>query len=134
MHSIYKVVLTVTNMGASLPEVKDELGRVFQAIQRDRSLLIKYWKTEFRDQRITAENLEDLARNHLFDDHPELFGITEHEGRKIRSYFQEGVFYDFDFVLELHKEFPDVFEQERQEYLNPINKYRASKGLEPISL
>lgn len=32
------------------------------------------------------------AGNHLFDDHPELFGITKHEGHCIRAMFQNAGF------------------------------------------
>lgn len=35
-----------------------------------------------------SEILEDAAGNHAFDDHPEVFGITENEGHDIRAFFQ----------------------------------------------
>ena len=119
-----------------LVEIRNEFERVLKAIQDDRSLLCKYPKTTgFDNKRITAENLEDLAGNHLFDDQPELFKIFNLEGHKIRAYFQEGCINRYyDFVPELHREFPDVFDEERQEYLNKINERRVNKGLEPISL
>jgi len=119
-----------------LTEIIDEMTQVLKVIQKDRSLLTKYPKTAgLYDQRITVENLECLAGNHLFDDYPEWFDITEMEGKRIRAYFQMGaVSRNYDFVVELHKEFPDIFERERQEYLDGINKYRVSRGLKPISL
>lgn len=42
-----------------------------------------------------AYSLEDAAGNHAFDDYPELFNLTEHEGHQIRAYFQtKGCRYD----------------------------------------
>ena len=119
----------------SLTEVKSDFEKVLQAIQMNRTLLSRQIKTTgFSDQRITVENLEDLAGNHLFDDEPTLFGITELGGHKIRAYFQEGYARNYDFVLELHNAFPNVFEEERQEYLNRINNHRINQKLEPIQI
>ena len=119
-----------------LVEIRNKFEKVLKAIQNDRSLLCKYPKTTgFDNKRITVENLDDLAGNHLFDDQPKLFGISKLEGHKIRAYFQGGhINGHHDFVPKLHREFPDVFDEERQEYLNRINGYRVNKGLEPISL
>lgn len=119
-----------------LVEIKSELKKVLQAIQKNRALLSlsEFPKTaSFDSQVITVENLEDLACNHLFDDKPGLFGITELEGNKIRAYFQEGSI-SYDFVPELRRAFPNVFERERREYLDRINEFRANKELGPISL
>ena len=108
-----------------IDKIKEPLSKVLTAMQKDRSLLNRYTKSTFKDnQRITAENLADLAGNHLFDDCPELFGISEIEGHKIRAYFQtiDYLTSDSHFVFELHKRFPDLMEQEREEYLHRINK------------
>lgn len=116
---------------SSIFEIKDIMNRVLKAIQKDRRLLCLRPKTTgWEDKRITIENLECLAGNHLFDDHPELFEITKNEGHKIRAYFQarsgNG---NYSFFPELRKEFPDMFESERQEYLNRINSFRNSLRL-----
>lgn len=46
---------------------------------------------------------EDAAGNHVFDDHFELFGITENEGHQIRAYFQQskGCRYDADLFAKI---------------------------------
>ncbi len=108
-----------------LDEIKKPLKKVLEAMDKDRSLLIKYTKsTPSDDKRITAENLGDLAGNHLFDDNPELFGISKIEGHKIRAYFQmtDYLIRKSHFVFELHKEFPDLMEPEREEYIQRIEK------------
>lgn len=116
-----------------IEEVKDELIKVLQVIQTDRTLLCKLPKSAGSDDRhITAENLEDLAGNHLFDDYYWWFGISKHEGHKIRAYFQSG--YHYEFVKELHREFPTIFDKEREEYLERVNVYRAMHDKQPISL
>ncbi len=116
---------------SSIFEIKDIINRVLKAIQKDRTLLsVKPKTTGFEDQRITIENLDCLAGNHLFDDHPELFGITKQEGYKVRQYFQESsIKRNYIFLTELRKEFPTIFEDERQEYLDKINSYRKSLGI-----
>ncbi len=115
-----------------ITEVRADLALVLEAIQRDRTLLSRYWKTTGPgNQRITAENLEDLAGNHLFDDHPEWFGIEKMGAHRIREYFQMGT-EDHNFVLELYREFPDILEGERTRYLERIDSYREGIGLGPI--
>ena len=115
-------------------EVKSELTKVLEAVQKDRKLLNMVWKTTGEDTRITAENLGDLAGNHLFDDFPELFGLSEIEGHTIRAYFQEGAINNYNYITELHKEFPLFFENEREEYLKFVNNVRRKRGLEPLAL
>lgn len=121
-------------------ENKKALEKVLQAIQKDRNLLCHpdFPKNSgFDDKRITAENLSDLASNHLFDDEPKLFGITKLDGHKIRAYFQRGQTNDarlYMFIIELREMFPGVFEPERPEYLDDINEIRQRHGLPPISL
>ena len=115
-------------------DVKEPMKKALEAIQRDRSLLSKYPKTTgFDDKRITIENLEALAGNHEFDEHPEWFGITRIDGHTIRTYFQEGEAGQYDFIPELLEAFPIYFEPERQEYIQKINGYRQDKGLKAIS-
>jgi len=116
-----------------LPEIEQQMKKVLQTLQNNRSLL-KYPKTSgFEDTTINVENLEDVAGNHLFDDHPKAFGLSEIDGHKIRAYFQEGCV-NYNFVADLHEKFKDILESERHEYLNRVNKIRAKKGLEPISI
>jgi hypothetical protein len=37
---------------------------------------------------ITAEKVDDAAGNHVFDDYPEFWEITENQGHQIRAVFQ----------------------------------------------
>ena len=116
-----------------LLEIEKQMKKILQTLQNNRNLL-KYPKTTgFEDTTINAENLEDVAGNHLFDDHPKVFGISEIDGHKIRAYFQEGCT-NYDFVGDLHKKFKNVLEPERLEYVNRINKIRTKNGLELISI
>jgi hypothetical protein len=41
------------------------------------------------------------AGNHLFDDNPEEFGITENDGHQIRAYFQINSYNDLDHIKEM---------------------------------
>ena len=116
-----------------LPEIEQQMKKILQTLQNNRSLL-KYPKTTgFEDTTINVENLEDAAGNHLFDDHPKAFGISEIDGHKVRAYFQEGST-NYDFVADLHEKFKNMLESERSEYLNRVNKIRAKEGLGSISL
>lgn len=71
-----------------LKEIENILRKVLEAFNKDRTLLIGFKESGINNQEITANNLCDLAGNHLFDDFPEKFGITNLEGHKIREYFQ----------------------------------------------
>lgn len=131
------------------PAIRQPLDRIISAILADRTLLLRTYKTELNSQGITAENLGDLAGNHLFDDDPELFGITEDEGLIVRAYLARvyssaadlGGSEDFEiyhWVLELHQIYPQVMEEERPEFLEHMNRVRLERrlkrSLKPTSL
>lgn len=49
----------------------------------------------------TVDDLIKDSSNHLFDDYPEEFDITELDGHKIRAYFHQGLTENADFQEEL---------------------------------
>lgn len=111
------------------------LKKIFEAFEVDDSLLEKIPPGPRNDKRITAENLEVWAGDHLFDDYPILFGIKERQGQEIRAYFQEGLINrNYNFVPELYREFPEKLEGEEEGYLEEINEHREEKGLETFSI
>lgn len=117
---------------------KDVLRKVFAKIKSDPTLIthLPPWYLGATDlsRTYTIENLENLTCNHLFDDNPVVYGITELEGSTIRHFFSVGAD-TYDFVLELRKEFPDFFNgEESKEYLDCVNERRKTAGLEPICL
>ena len=81
--------------------------------------------------KMNAENIERASCNHLFDDYPELYGITKPEAHRIREYFNTG---NYQHILDLHNNFPEIIEKEDNEWLKNINNYRKTKGIEPIVL
>ena len=81
----------------------------------------------------TVEMLEHLAGNNFFSINSESLGITKKEGDKIKAYLIDPSS-DYDFVAELHEEFPDIFTRENEDYLGSINQFRIDKGLDPINL
>lgn len=118
-------------------DIKDALTKVFDAIRKDQGKLTDL-PAEFggkRDERAyTVENLENIAANHLFDHNPNIYGLTELEGSKIRAYFQRGAD-TYDFIRALREEFPYFFGRpESGEYLESANDSRRGRGLNPISL
>lgn len=88
------------------------LSKILTAIQKDRTLLTYYPKTNLRSSQITVRNLEDLAGNHLFDDHPELFRITKMEGKRVRAFFQSHCTKRAQLNSVLRKEFPYIIEDD----------------------
>jgi len=106
-------------MTTPISEVREPLGKILKEIQSDRSLF-RY--TPSGDTKITAHNLETAAGNHLFDDHPEDFGISKREGHSIRVYFQGDS--NYGFIEELHREFPEMMESEPKHYLQMVDKHR----------
>ncbi len=115
-----------------LIEIEKPMETLLNAIKKDRSLLTGPKTTGFSDTRITAQNLEDAAGNHFFDDGYWKFGITEMDAHKIRAYFQEGI--NYDFVIELHRRFPAIMEMETEDFMEIVNKRRKRVGLSHIHM
>lgn len=87
-----------------------------------------YCRCKSRDgNKFTVLGLCDLASNHLFDDLPYLFGISELEGHKIREYFQSPREIEEN-IKEMYKEFPGVFEGESRRYIDWKN-YKLSNDI-----
>lgn len=116
-----------------LMEIEKSMETLLNAIVKDRNLLIGPKTTGFSDTRIICQNLEDVAGNHFFDDAPSKFGITKMESHKIRAYFQEGC-ENYNFVIELHRRFPEIIEKETNDFMERINNRRKRIGLEPIKM
>jgi hypothetical protein len=78
--------------------VKELLRKVFGVIKANAPI---------RDQIIHPKMKFDVmawhnaAGNHWFDDHPELFDISQHEGHCIRAYFQQEDYNNQSHVKEL---------------------------------
>lgn len=110
-------------------EIRPLLEKVLREIYGDRSKLT-YSTSDggLNGGRITAWRLEQAADNHLFDDHPELFGITKHDGHTLRQYFEE-YGEDREYVELLHLEFPQYMDDENRRYLNELNQARVKRGL-----
>jgi len=68
------------------PDVETLMRKVVRKIKENPEL-DKYVEI-IRAHRSTAEIFEDAAGNHAFDDYPEVWDITEHEGHVIRGFFQ----------------------------------------------
>lgn len=114
-------------------ELLSVFERILYSLKENRDLLVYYPKTNMYDKTINVENLYDLASNHLFDDHPELFGINEWEGKLVRSYFMNNVA-TYNFVEELYSVFSELLEGERKSFIKKVNKLRESQNLKPISV
>ena len=114
-------------------ELLSVFERILYSLKENRDLLVYYPKTNMYDKTINVENLYDLASNHLFDDHPELFGINEWEGKLVRSYFMNNVA-TYNFVEELYSVFSELLEGERKSFIKKVNKLRESQNLKQISV
>jgi len=89
-------------------DVKNTLAIIINVIIADKKLYDFYPKTIIPENKFIPSGLADLAGNHLFDDQPQLFGITRMQGRFVREYFQMNT---DSYNSELYKEFPDYFEK-----------------------
>ena len=67
--------------------MKELLLKIKEKIENDEEAK-KHFFDGWSPRPLTFSMLSNAAGNHLFDDHPEWYGITEHEGHMIRSYFQ----------------------------------------------
>ncbi len=118
-------------------DVKKVLTKIFLVLREDPTKLTDLYPEycgRQNEKAYTVENLETLSSNHLFDDNPKMFGITELEGCVIRHYFLTGA-ETYDLIKDLREEFPNFFKHpETQEYLDYANGRRKQKGLSPLSL
>ncbi|NPE26934.1 hypothetical protein HNV12_02945 [Methanococcoides sp. SA1] len=93
--------------------------QILKVMGEKRELYDSYPRCRSRDgERFTVLGLADLAGNHLFDDYPELFGITKHQGHVIRAYFENND--DKVLINELYENFRGVFEGESKRYVGGI--------------
>ncbi|MBE3085860.1 MAG: hypothetical protein IMZ64_06550 [Bacteroidetes bacterium] len=99
--------------------MKPILEKVLLVINNDRMRLQGLKTAGIDDTRLTVENLGDLAGNHLFDDYPTLFGITELEGHTIRAFFQCVDYFTLAFVNRIRSEW-GFFDTERKEFLEKL--------------
>ena len=120
-------------MDDTLSAIKEPLKKALDYIAQNRGTLSEYseYTRKLDKDKITIEDLADVACNHLFDDFPEIFGISKLEGHAIRAYFHNPT---YNFVLELHNEFPDYFQKERPIFLARVNESRVRDGYTPITM
>jgi len=111
--------------------VVEALEKALSRLFEDRGLLEGCPSTRF-DEVVCVENLADWSGNHLFDDHPEDFGLDELEGHRIRAYFQtngdranshDHIQGRRDSLREVYQHFPQYLEGERKEYLESLRLY-----------
>ncbi|MFP4116805.1 MAG: hypothetical protein ACLFTY_02190 [Candidatus Aenigmatarchaeota archaeon] len=124
-------------MSSEFSGIKEPLENILEKLQDEDFISEKNLKPAgFQDEvRVTVENLEVWAGNHLFDNYPEDFDIDKDKGREIRAYFQEGLINrDYDFVAELYEEFPDKLDGEREGYVDDINEYRERNDREAFQI
>lgn len=76
------------------------LSKVIEKMKTDHDALKRFYYFGGRYNNC-IQTWENATGNHLFDDHHEIFDITEHEGHVIRSIFQQGEHKDgkFDSLL-----------------------------------
>ncbi len=109
-------------------EVEPILLKILKTLDIKRYFLIPqgnggYPKTMMRDTKLRVQHLEDLAGNHLFDDHPYLFGISKREAQRVRSYLQMNNTSQ-RLLDEMYEAFPRFLEGEDEKYLEHVSLNR----------
>ena len=77
--------------------MKELLFKVLNSINSNKELQVRYNLSE----NMSIMDWHNSAGNHLFDDNPDLFGITENDGHQIRVYFQSRSYRDLDHIREM---------------------------------
>ena len=106
-------------------EVKPIFLKILKTLDVKRYLLIPqenggYLKTMMMDKKLRVQHLEDLAGNHLFDDHPYLLGISKREAQMVRSYLQMNTASQ-KLLDEMYEAFPLLLEGEGEKYLEHVS-------------
>lgn len=98
----------------------DEIRKIIlQKIIADPDLITTYVRvSEKRRGKLTVENLDTAACNHLFDTKPELFGISKKEAVIFREFFHENSYKKS--ILNIKDGFEDFFDEEDEGYLNSL--------------
>ncbi|MBU4069417.1 MAG: hypothetical protein KJ646_00370 [Nanoarchaeota archaeon] len=117
-------------------DVKPLWEKVLNTIQEDRSKLNRAVSDGgAKGRKVTALRIEQATGNHLFDDCPELFGITKYEGHMLREYIHKAAHSGYEYVELFHREFPEIMDSECPRYLKDyVNPLRKSIGLPPLEL
>ncbi len=98
-------------------EEKEIFKKVLKILPKNLEIYNSYGPRT-RDK-FTGIGLCDVACAHLFDNNPNLFGITEHQGKIIRAYFHNNN--QPTYLKELYKEFPRIFKGEPKEWVSDKN-------------
>lgn len=106
-------------------ERKIAFKKMINAFLKDENLISEYFANF--NKSFNVQQLASLAGDHLFDDYPERFGISKHEGQIIREYFQGEKPYKY--VKEIHKKFPRVFEKESNEFMKYLDSLKNGDSL-----
>jgi hypothetical protein len=112
-------------------EIKKPLEKIIIAINSNEEL-----QRRVCNERLKKPNVEDLERascNHLFTDYPNLFGIKEIEGAKIRDYIQTEGARTYEHVILIRENFHKMLSNENPNWINQyVNPSRIKCGLKPI--
>jgi len=117
-------------------EVRPILLKILKTLDAKRYLLIPqenggYPKTMMGDKKLRVQHLEDLAGNHLFDDHPYLFGISRREAQMVRSYLQTNTAHQ-KMLNEMYEAFT-LLEGEDEKYLAQVSFNGYARKTDSIS-
>ena len=118
-------------------EVKPILLKILKTLDAKRYLLIPqenggYFKTMMGDKKLRVQHLEDLAGNHLFDNHPYLFGISKREAHIVRAYLQTNTASQ-KLLNEMYEAFPHLLEGEDEKYLARLSFNGYARKADSIS-
>ncbi|MFA7717689.1 MAG: hypothetical protein WC875_03155 [Candidatus Absconditabacterales bacterium] len=113
------IFVPTTSLKEEPRSLTDIATTILQHIIDNRELL-KYTigVTKRGKEKITIENISNLAGNHLFDDYPWLFGITKLEGDTFREYFQERA--KRKTILEIRDQLFYLFDEENPEFIERL--------------
>jgi len=121
----------------STPQIRQTLDKIIRVFKEAKTHLVLgpgYPKSNANSTRINAENISDLSFNHLFDDCPETFEISEHDAWSLRAYFTEGVISQtFAYVQEMHDAYP-FLDDEEPYFIERVNRKRNEIGLKPLTI
>lgn len=69
------------------PVIENLLLKILRAAKNERDVK-RYFNPFEGNWKPVPYQFDDAAGNHVFDDFPEIFGLTEDEGHQVRHFFQ----------------------------------------------
>ena len=102
-------------------KIRKPLEKILKKIQEDRKLYDSSTKSYYHQNKLTVLGLADAICLDMIRCSPKKFNVSEIDSHRLQEYFNSPYQFMREKIIELYKEFPEVFEGEAKEYVKELN-------------